>query len=373
MTTTLCISGRSWPAKVVGGLLGLAIVLSTSHAVGQSSKFLEVTFKTPGAGEKTLQGKLCANDKHFVWLMERDGRQELVPMAGVTKFREIPGRFRPFNSSELRDRLQREFGKGYEIVATGHYLVCSATGHAREYGETFETIYRQFTSYFSARGFRMKEPEVPLIAIVFPDRASFAQYCAIESISPREGLMGYYLGTSNRVALYSDANAGLTGRAVHDTIIHETTHQVAFNTGVHPRLGQTPTWVVEGLATAFEVEALRLNRGDSSIAEKLNRDRYIWFKNYLANRRVKRSLSDFIGGDRLFQDATLDAYSEAWALTFFLMQTRGTAYSTYLKGLASRHPFDDYSQEQRIIDFKAAFGKDLNYIENEYVRFWETN
>src|SRR5262245_20690259 len=38
-----------------------------------------------------------------------------------------------------------------------------------------------------------------------------------------------------------------TEAGLKDTMIHEATHQVAFNTGLHSRLGCNPKWVVEGL------------------------------------------------------------------------------------------------------------------------------
>ena len=39
---------------------------------------------------------------------------------------------------------------------------------------------------------------------------------------------------------------GTSRGTLHSTIVHETTHQVAFNTGLHSRIGQTPKWVIEG-------------------------------------------------------------------------------------------------------------------------------
>ncbi len=85
---------------------------------------------------------------------------------------------------------------------------------------------------------------------------------------------------------------------LHDTIVHETTHQVAFNTGLHSRIGQTPKWVIEGLATMFEAPGIRDSQKSSSPKSRINRSRYVWFGNYMQSRRKPHSLADFVGDGR---------------------------------------------------------------------------
>ena len=46
----------------------------------------------------------------------------------------------------------------------------------------------------------------------------------------------------------------LAAWAPSDTIIHEATHQTAYNVGVHARFADQPRWLVEGLAMMFEAE-----------------------------------------------------------------------------------------------------------------------
>src|SRR5690606_26419230 len=75
-----------------------------------------------------------------------------------------------------------------------------------------------------------------------------------------------------------------------DTLIHEATHQLAFNLGLHSRLGETPRWVVEGLAMLFEEDSRRDDTLGQSTAMRVNRSRYIWFMNYRRERREKGAL-----------------------------------------------------------------------------------
>jgi hypothetical protein len=71
----------------------------------------------------------------------------------------------------------------------------------------------------------------------------------------------------------------------------------------------------------------------------------------------------------MFQTAALDAYAQAWALSFYLIETRSSKYAGYLKNIASRDPLKAYPKEERLSDFKNAFGSDLNMLEADFLRF----
>ena len=74
--------------------------------------------------------------------------------------------------------------------------------------------------------------------------------------------------------------------------------------------------------------------------------------------------------DDLYSSATLDAYAEGWALTFFLAETRHASYGRYLKLIVQRNPLKAYSAAERVADFRRAFG-DVNALETDYLRFFE--
>jgi len=339
-----------------------AVVAGSTLLEAGTSALLELK-----VGEEAHVGRLLAKDDSYCWLMKRDGRVQEIELNAVTDFRKVSPKFRRFRSVELRDELRREFGSDYEIAATTHYLCCAAPGKAADYAEIFEQVYRNFQLYFSTRGFRVSQPEFPLVAIVFPDRAAFAKYCRQDDIPPSASLLGYYLRTSNRVALYT--LPGDNQQRVEDTIVHEATHQVAFNTGLHVRIGENPKWIVEGLATVFEAPGVRHSTSRGKAHSRINRERYVWFGNFSQSRREEKSLVDFIADDSMFHRSALDAYSQSWALTFFLIETRPSQYAAYLKTVASRDPLTPYDREDRIADFRAAFGDDLDWLETTFLRF----
>src|SRR5436190_8860041 len=73
--------------------------------------------------------------------------------------------------------------------------------------------------------------------------------------------------------------------SLKDTMIHEATHQVAFNTGLHSRIGENPRWVVEGLATVFEAPGVRNSGGGNGPARtRINHERFMTFGDFSKSR-----------------------------------------------------------------------------------------
>ena len=334
---------------------------------------------------ETVQGKIIAHNQNLCWLMERDGNLRQIELRNVTEFRTLSNGFRRMKVSEFRKQLRREYKKPYEIKSTQHYVVCATQGKAKPYAQLFETIYRTFTVHISARGFRISKPDFPLVAIVFPDFKSFREYSRKVGVRAFPGLKGYYLPTTNRVALYDDGHEEaayefnpLPRRSLHwharikgnlnETLIHEATHQVAFNVGLHSRIGKSPVWVVEGLALIFEAPGIR-NRSHDEPKSRINPYRFLSFKEFVKKRRKQKSLADFIKSDTLFARSILDAYAQAWALSFYLIETRPAKYMNYLKTIAKRDPLKPYTPEERLSDFTNIFGDDLDMFETALLRY----
>ena len=295
-----------------------AILASTARCPGGAApSLLEVSVH----GQKLL-GKLEAKGSNACWLLERDGKLSFLEINEIDSIRTAAPRFREFSLAELRDQLRRTLPKQFRIDGTGHFLICSEK-NSHHLGEICEDTYRTFYRYFTVRGFKISPPEFPLVVIVFPDHASFVSYCRKDGIEPPSGLLGYYMRLTNRVALFDrgqDLNADLNPAAshdrltfaehgpavrfdgmvegnLHDTIVHETTHQCAFNMGLHSRIGPTPKWVIEGLATMFEAPGIRDSQKSASPKSRINRSRYVWFGNYHA-RASPAAFTGRLRGDR---------------------------------------------------------------------------
>jgi hypothetical protein len=356
---------------------------------------------------RTYLGKVVAKDGNQCFLMDQFGAMAQLPISRLQSFQVVSESYQPSSASAFRKHLQTEFAAGFEVLASSHYVVVGKKGRAKAYSALFEEIYRQVHLFYSVRGFELSAPEVPLIAIVFGTQNEFKEYCGKDQVLWSPDLRGYYSLKTNRVALFDDPGLinGITstddistGRLrtsddaesiprlqyssstlaallnsvageTADTIVHETTHQVGYNIGIHSRIGETPTWVVEGLATVLEAPGMRL-RSRNSGNTKLNNDRLNWFNNEYESRRRPGDLAMMIASDEIFRNQTLDAYSAAWAFSYFMTENpaRAKLFVQYLKILSKRDPMKASSPEERLKDFQSVFG-DISRMEVDFLRF----
>ncbi len=363
----------------------LSLVLFGTAAAAGTKPLVEMT---DSAG-KAHQGRIEAHTRSTITLMQTDGRLRELSRRSIKSFRKIAARFEPKTASEVAADLRSELGKGYAVKTTQHYVIARPSKSKTNYGAVFENVFNAFHYQFRRRNIPLQKPEFPLVAIVFRDQRSFAEYAARDGVRVVPGVLGYYHRNTNRVAVFeSTRTAGLddeppfsnvvtgniAGRSglnsnLADTITHETMHQVGFNTGVHPRRGNMPKWIIEGLAMTFEAPGFLATSGPGKAGTKLNRERFVWFRNYQQTRRPEKSLRAFIEDDGLFRSKALDAYSQAWALNFFFLDQPARSYKfrKYLNAVTTRDTTKGYSRADRIDDFEAAFG-DIDRVEVDFLR-----
>ena len=204
-----------------------------------------------------------------------------------------------------------------------------------------------------------------------------------------ESVIGYFGLTTNRMTMYDLTGLEARGpRRGHGkttvqinqilaqpdalptvaTIVHEATHQIAFNCGLHTRLSDCPLWFSEGIAVYFETPDLSSPKGWKGIGA-VNQPRLERFRQYLETRPVN-SLETLIRDDTRFRDAkqALDAYAEAWALTYFLIQKHSKAYVAYLAMLSKKPPLGEDGPEKRLDQFRQIFGE-LGPLDADFMRY----
>jgi hypothetical protein len=96
-------------------------------------------------------------------------------------------------------------------------------------------------------------------------------------------------------------------------------------------------------------------------------------KPHLRNRPAD-SLVTLLATDERFRDPRIasDAYAEAWALNYFLIRKRPKDYLAYMNVLAEKRPLRYDEPEDRLAQFKAAFGEDLEQLNTEFIRSMRT-
>jgi hypothetical protein len=307
-----------------------------------------------------------------VWLMARDGRLWDFAPEDATNFRKTASYFSPYSAREMEALLQLELGQKFEVTATEHYLVCHPPGQAVNWGDRFEQMYRQFGHYFSVRGLNLRQPEIPMVAIVFNQRIDFLHYGMGDGFRPGPEVLGYYSPRTNRVAMYDGTESHpMLGdwRQSAAMLVHEAAHQAAFNTGVHSRLNSPPQWLAEGLATLFEARGVWNSDQYRQLADRVNQPRLADFRRFASSNGSPEWIQSLATSDRTFTQDVAVAYAQSWALTFYLSEREPAAYSKYLAATAARTAFRSYAATDRITDFTHAFGNDWKMLDARVRRF----
>lgn len=319
---------------------------------------------------QTLEGRPLAWSKTRIELLGRDGRLHSFDARRAEDAAKTAPQFRGYSDAEMRRVLYREFGDGFDITSTGHYLVVHPAGEASVWADRFEQIYRALRGYVRVRGFPADEPPFPLVAVVLPNESQYRAFVRKSGTRLLPGALGHYDHKSNWVALY-DRTANRSGDRQDnvDTIIHEATHQVAFNIGVHSRTADCPYWVAEGLAMLFEPRAVWDASGHDRLGDRINRGRLDDFRYFTKQGRPPFTLAEFAASDAPFKRNGAAAYAQAWALAFYLAETRPREYSRYLLTTANRRDFSAYPAKTRVNDFRNAFGADLEILTANWMRW----
>ncbi|MCH8830796.1 MAG: DUF1570 domain-containing protein [Planctomycetes bacterium] len=250
----------------------------------------------------------------------------------------------------------------------------------------FERLLIAFRKQWRRKETDLNPPALPLSAIVFSNQQEFAEYATQDAGAETAATAkGYYSIKSNRMVLY-DLTAELKGsrpktpREINSrlatsafnvaTIVHEATHQIAFNTGMHTRYADNPLWLAEGMAMYFETPDVKNPKGWRTVG-RVNPFRIRDFRDYVSKRRKADALRTLISSDKRLTDAatSTDAYAEAWALTFFLIKTRRNDYRRYLARIAAKPRLIWDTPQQRLQEFRQAFGKDLAKLDREFLRY----
>lgn len=315
-----------------------------------------------------------------------DDRYVLANPGTIVSRRPLPHSLATPTPRERGERIIAELPPGFELLITRHYIVCYDTtrDYAKWSAALFERLHEAFRNFWSQAGLEVTGPSQPLVVVIFSDKAAYEAHAADDLGAAAERVVGYYNLLSNHVTTFdltetdglarpggpststaarimaSPAAAGLVA-----TLVHEATHQLAFNCGMHRRLAPVPLWVSEGIATYFETPDLASSGGWRGIGPP-NRPR---LDHFLAHHR-SGDIAAIIASDERFRaaDAPLDAYAAAWALTRYLMEAKKREFVQYLRLQASKQPLAEDTPAARFREFEQTFGAPAEAVEREAVK-----
>jgi hypothetical protein len=371
---------------VVGWMVGMVLfvsvvlgVIPVVQAADRTGPFERLVFQTTVGKQRDLLATVLVEAEDG-GLLAQSGDGALWPIDKPDLLSRAPTEtpFAPESGHVVARGLLGERGAGWQVLETKHYVVCTQTH--RRYAEwcaaLFERLYFAFDNHWKQRGVALVEPEFPLVALIFEKEAGFLEYG--RSLGhDLAGAVGFYDIKSNRIAFYDLAAGSTDGDLLRSmraasrqvaTIIHEATHQIAFNSGVNTRLADNPLWLTEGMAIYFESPDLSSEKGWKTIG-LVNDLRLPLLKQSLAGG-VRGRLETLISTDELFVSPETQpvAYAQAWGLTYYLVKTRGKEYVRYLETIRVKPRLEWDTPETRRADFQAAFGADLVQIERDWLK-----
>ncbi len=370
---TVCLLSSLWSA---------ASVLGVEH----------VSFQRDGREQHVVGNVLVEDQEGGLLLIAPDSSLWIIPRGEIVRRETDQTPFQLLTDAAMARQLLKELPAGFRIHQTANYMICYNTSeaYAQWCGALYERLHRGFYSYWKNRGLALREPERRLVALVFDGRDSFERYSKPELGDAASVMIGYYNMRSNRVTMFDLTGAdGVRARdrgrssAAHinqilsqpaaertvATIVHEATHQLAYNSGLQTRYAADPKWVSEGIAVYFETPDLRSSKGWRGIGGV--------HPSHLARyRRSLRSRTDdplmtLLTDDARFRNSktSAQAYADAWALNYYLLRARKKDYVRYLRQLAQGQPLAELTAQQRVAQFREVFEDDLKSMSQQWQRY----
>ena len=297
--------------------------------------------------------------------------------------------FVAISKDEMAEEMLTTLPAGFRSYTTGHYIICHNTSdaYAKWTGSLFERLYRAFRNYWERKGYELHDAELPMVVLVFDSKESYVRYASTEIGDASDDIIGYYNLLTNRVLMYDltgvqanssrrrGSNSAEINRILRQpaasalvaTVVHEATHQIAFNCGLQTRLSDTPYWLSEGIAMYFETPDLSSSKGWRGLGS-INRGRLNQFRRHLSARE-EDSLSTLLGSDSRHRDPddAPHAYAESWALVYYLIHRKPKEFRAYMNMMANKKPLFWKTPEERLEQFQDHFG-DLEAFDEQFIR-----
>lgn len=340
----------------------------------------------------------------------------------------------PPQDDQAEAQLLESAGDGFKIHAARHFLIAYDTDvqEVRDLTARLTGTYNTIWKFCEALDLGMQAPTESLRIILYGDFDAYGEQCQLLNADPNM-MAGFYEHNSN-LAMFSSTSSRPEMKNVrlqierleheikqlsgnHDAgsrnqkrfkvrqlnslraqlkrytkhfnqfiVRHEAAHQVLFNIGVHRRRADNPQWLVEGLATQFEIDQTQKNgklrrtnhprladlRSALGLtdprARRITEDAW---RMALKSRRVI-PLRELIGGETLFQREPEMAslrYAQSWALVYYLDREHTEAFAEYVRALINRDPRRNYPPEAELEMFESVFGEVTEDFERDWLDF----
>ena len=286
-------------------------------------------------------------------------------------------KFEPVGRETLAKRLATTEFKNFKVKQTRHYLYVYNSSEAYWTGtkNILETMLPGVMSHAKTQGIEVREPEIPLVVVMFASQAEFQKFRRMPS-----GVTAYYHPVSNRVFLYEPKELGEQNRELAlsqaiSTVAHEGAHQILQNIGVQQRLSCWPTWLSEGMAEYFAPTSFGKNLTWKG-AGRINDLRMYELDRYLKDLTDEAADGSMIEQTVAAARLSSAGYASAWALTHFLAKNHKSEFARYVREISKLGPLEGFTPANGgtvVLDslepFRRHFGEDLAVLETQLIAY----
>ncbi len=266
----------------------------------------------------------------------------------------------PFDAIRARARAAG-MGPFDESESANYRAIGDARKEFREGAlEVCESVAADYRKHFAERGFDLDVPKGKLTVVVLAGPKSYA---AFEAGFLDEAIGGHFDLKENRLVMFDFRGIGANPKAVAEedntfALVHESVHQLTFNTGLLDLKANAPLCVVEGLATYAETWRPR-RRGAIG---QVNRRRLLGLRQGRDQGVGWIPLEALLADDRPFDDPKTEqvAYAEGWMFVHKMMEpARRAKFRAYLKALLVK------AEPARRVEIASAHLGDLDRLDRE--------
>ncbi|MDO5309933.1 MAG: DUF1570 domain-containing protein [Planctomycetia bacterium] len=329
------------------------------------------------------------------YLVEDDSGELLwLPQRIIESVEEAPDATVESIREAMKKTLAEELGDGFQFKETEHFLFAYDTseGYVEWCMRLFESLEDGFRRYALRQNFELNTRVEPMPVLIFASKAEFLTY-SIPETGGSDQVAAFYSMQTNRVALYDLSQVeggreeGKTRRrrtlletkeflsrpnAAFNvaTIVHEATHQIAFNRGLFLRCGPIALWSVEGLSLLFETPNGKASQDGWGYRSNFPTNERLLkvFIRYVNSNQLRDPLRSLVRQDVFYKDLE-GSYAFSWALFYYLYKKRPKDLAAYMTEMSKKDPCAVYTPEQRVEDFEKFFGDDWDKLTTNLFKF----
>ncbi len=247
----------------------------------------------------------------------------------------------------IRTRGKQAGMEPFDESESAHFLAIGDAGSRfrQEALAVCESVLTDYRKYFKDKGFTLNDPKGKLVVVTLGGPKSYAMFEG-EMIGDTVG--GHFDLKENRLVMFDYRGIGANPKAPvaeQDNtfvLVHETIHQLTFNTGLLELESDVPLVIAEGLATIGETWAPKRK----GVFGTTNKRRLLGLQGARKSGETWIPIAKLFAEDKLLSEAATEkenqtaqlAYAESWMLMNKLLKdhARLIQFRAYLAALREK-------------------------------------